>query len=145
MTVGYHLSINTTLHFNATLIDRFAFHTRLPPADEMRATNYVLSLWFLLLAAASVVGNLAMGVGFGVTGCRLTSTLRVVVFDKLMRYSMGGCLESGDAGHTFWLKMSSNATLSRLYFLMQGGLTFLSTLLVSLLHVWRRIVKLPAM
>jgi ABC-type multidrug transport system fused ATPase/permease subunit len=116
MTVGYHLSINTTLYVDATLIHRFALNTRLLPADEMRATNYVLSLWFLLLAAASVVGNLAMGVGFGVTGCRLTRKLRVVVFDKLMRYSMGGCLESGDAGHTFCLKISSNATLSRFTF-----------------------------
>jgi len=57
-------------------------------ADEMRSTNYELSLWFLLLAALSFIGNLAMGVGFGVTGSRLTRQMRVLVFDKLMRYSM---------------------------------------------------------
>lgn len=32
--------------------------------QEMRATNFSLSLWFLLLAAASFVANIAMGVGF---------------------------------------------------------------------------------
>lgn len=41
-------------------------------ADDMRSTNYELSLWFLLLAALSFIGNLAMGFGFGVTGSRLT-------------------------------------------------------------------------
>ena len=55
----------------------------------MRNINYHLSLWFLLLALISVVGNMAMGVGFGVSGCRLTRRMRVMVFDKLMRYSMG--------------------------------------------------------
>jgi ABC-type multidrug transport system fused ATPase/permease subunit len=32
--------------------------------QEMRATNFSLSLWFLVLAAASFVANIAMGVGF---------------------------------------------------------------------------------
>lgn len=55
----------------------------------MRYVNYRLSLWFLLLAAVSFIGNMAMGIGFGVSGCRLTRRLRVLVFDKLMRFSMG--------------------------------------------------------
>lgn len=58
-------------------------------AAEMRYINYRLSLWFLLLAAISFVGNIAMGVGFGVSGCRLTRRLRVLVFGKFMRYPMG--------------------------------------------------------
>jgi ABC-type multidrug transport system fused ATPase/permease subunit len=56
---------------------------------EMRKVNYHLSLWFLLLAAISFIGNIAMGVGFGVGGCRLTRKLRVLVFDRFMRFSMG--------------------------------------------------------
>jgi len=32
--------------------------------QEMRSTNFSLSLWFLLLAGASFLGNIAMGVGF---------------------------------------------------------------------------------
>lgn len=58
-------------------------------ADQMRSTNYELSLWFLLLAFLSFVGNVSMGIGFGVGGCRLTRRMRVLVFDKLMRYPMG--------------------------------------------------------
>lgn len=58
-------------------------------ADEMRSTNYELSLWFLLLAFLSLVGNVFMGLGFGVSGSRLTRRMRVLVFDKFMRYSMG--------------------------------------------------------
>ena len=58
-------------------------------ADEMRAVNTRLSLWFLLLAAISFMGNMAMGSGFGVSGCRLTRRLRTLVFGKIMRYSMG--------------------------------------------------------
>lgn len=61
----------------------------LTDAEEMRSTNYQLSLWFLLLAALSFIGNVCMGVGFGVSGSRLTRRMRVLVFDKLMRYSMG--------------------------------------------------------
>lgn len=55
----------------------------------MRYVNYHFSLWFLLLAAISFIGNIMMGVGFGVGGCRLTRKLRVLVFDKFMRFSMG--------------------------------------------------------
>ena len=55
-------------------------------AEEMRDKGYELSLWFLLLSALSFVGNCCMGVGCGVSGSRLTRRLRVLVFDKLMRY-----------------------------------------------------------
>ena len=58
----------------------------------MRSTNYELSLWFLLLAFLSLVGNVFMGLGFGVSGSRLTRRMRVLVFDKFMRYSMGWCV-----------------------------------------------------
>jgi hypothetical protein len=58
-------------------------------AAEMRYVNYHLSLWFLLLAGVSFIGNIAMGVGLGVSSSRLTRRLRVLVFDKFMRYSMG--------------------------------------------------------
>mmetsp|Transcript_13772 Transcript_13772/g.29973 ORF Transcript_13772/g.29973 Transcript_13772/m.29973 type:complete len:1335 (+) Transcript_13772:61-4065(+) len=58
-------------------------------ADLMRSTNTELSLWFLLLAALSFIGNICMGLGLGVSGSRLTRRMRVLVFDKLMRYPMG--------------------------------------------------------
>ena len=58
-------------------------------AEVMRDTNFPLCLWFLLLAFCSLVGNIAMGVGFGVTGSRLTRRMRVLVFGKFMRYPMG--------------------------------------------------------
>lgn len=58
-------------------------------AEQMRQTNYALSWWFLLLAALSFLGNIFMGIGFGVSGSRLTKRMRVLVFDKLMRMPMG--------------------------------------------------------
>ena len=58
-------------------------------AQEMRDTNYALSLWFLVLAFASLGGNMAMGIGLGVSGSRLVSKMRVMVFDNLLRYPMG--------------------------------------------------------
>ena len=57
-------------------------------ADEMRQTNYTLSLWFFLLAGLSFIGNVCQGVGLGVSGSRLTRRMRVLVFDKLMRNPM---------------------------------------------------------
>jgi len=57
--------------------------------DEMRDVNFRLSLWFLLLAVASFLANIAMGIGFGVSGFRLTRRMRVLVFEKIMRHSMG--------------------------------------------------------
>lgn len=56
--------------------------------DEMKATNTSLSLWFILLALLSFLGNVMSGIGFGVTGSRLTCRLRVLVFEKLMRYTI---------------------------------------------------------
>lgn len=58
-------------------------------AQEMRDTNYALSMWFFLLAGLSFIGNVCMGIGLGVSGSRLTRRMRVLVFDKLMRNSMG--------------------------------------------------------
>ena len=57
-------------------------------ADEMRQTNYTLSLWFFLLGGLSFIGNVCIGVGLGVSGSRLTRRMRVLVFDKLMRNPM---------------------------------------------------------
>lgn len=57
-------------------------------AEEMRSVNYQLSLWFFLLAGLSFIGNVCMGVGFGVSGCRLTRRMRCLVFEKIMRYPM---------------------------------------------------------
>ena len=61
--------------------------SRLP--DEMREENKTLSLSFLALAGGSLFGNMAMGCGFTVSGFRLTRRLRVLVFEKIMRRSMG--------------------------------------------------------
>lgn len=47
-------------------------------AEEMRSVNYQLSLWFLLLAFLSFCGNILFGIGFGVSGSRLTRRMRVV-------------------------------------------------------------------
>ena len=55
----------------------------------MREQNTMLSLCFLALAAASLLGNMAMGCGFSVAGFRLTRRLRVLCFDKIMRHSIG--------------------------------------------------------
>lgn len=57
--------------------------------DELRKLNQPLSLWFLLLAGASFFANMAMGIGFGVSGFRLTRRMRVLVFERIMRHSMG--------------------------------------------------------
>ena len=54
----------------------------------MREQNTMLSLCFLALAAASLLGNMAMGCGFSVAGFRLTRRLRVLCFDKIMRHSI---------------------------------------------------------
>jgi hypothetical protein len=40
--------------------------------DELRNINFRLSLWFLLLSGASLLANICMGIGFGVSGFRLT-------------------------------------------------------------------------
>ena len=40
----------------------------LDEGDEMKSTNTSLSLWFILLALLSFLGNVMSGIGFGVTG-----------------------------------------------------------------------------
>lgn len=57
--------------------------------ERLRELNQPLSLWFLLLAGASFCANIAMGVGFGVSGFRLTRRMRVLVFERITRHSMG--------------------------------------------------------
>jgi len=58
-------------------------------SEPMREQNRMLSLCFLALAGASLLGNMAMGCGFSVSGFRLTRRLRVLAFDKIMRHDMG--------------------------------------------------------
>ena len=54
----------------------------------MREQNTMLSLCFLALAAASLLGNMAMGCGFSVAGFRLTRRLRAEDLDHATaRYS----------------------------------------------------------
>ena len=64
----------------------------------MREQNTMLSLCFLALAAASLLGNMAMGCGFSVAGFRLTRRLRVLCFEKIMRQSIA------------WFDYSENST-----------------------------------
>ena len=54
----------------------------------MKSENQKLSLYFLILAAVSLLGNLALS-GFSVSGLRLTRRMRVAVFERIMRQSMG--------------------------------------------------------
>jgi ABC transporter transmembrane region len=56
--------------------------------EQMRSENRIFSLYFFILAGASLIGNLALG-SFAVSGCRLTRRMRVKVFEKMMRQSMG--------------------------------------------------------
>jgi hypothetical protein len=55
--------------------------------QEMRATNFSLSLWFLVLAAASFVANIAMGVGFVSSVCFYWLSLILVHHFDLSDYS----------------------------------------------------------
>ncbi|KAL3912758.1 MAG: hypothetical protein SGILL_006759, partial [Bacillariaceae sp.] len=57
--------------------------------DKLRDLNQPLSLWFILLAVCSFAANIAMGIGFGVSGFRLTRRMRVLVFERIMRHSIG--------------------------------------------------------
>jgi ATP-binding cassette, subfamily B (MDR/TAP), member 1 len=56
--------------------------------ELMRSENRTFSLYFLILAGASFFGNLALG-SFAVSGSRLTRRMRVQVFEKIMRQSLG--------------------------------------------------------
>jgi ATP-binding cassette subfamily B (MDR/TAP) protein 1 len=58
-------------------------------SDGIREENFSLSLVFLGLAGASLLGNMALGAGFSVSGFRLTRRMRVLVFDRIMRHSIG--------------------------------------------------------
>ena len=82
--------------------------------QELLDVNLPICLWFILLAVCSFIGNICMGVGksnslfkclydthllkshfilphskgFGVSGSRLQKRVRVLVFDKIMSYSI---------------------------------------------------------
>jgi len=57
--------------------------------DTLRKQNLVLSLSFFALAGGSLLGNMALGLGFSVSGFRLARRMRVKVFEKIVRHSMG--------------------------------------------------------
>jgi ATP-binding cassette subfamily B (MDR/TAP) protein 1 len=57
--------------------------------DVMRETNFRLSLWFMMLAFMNLLANISMGIGFGVSGFRLTRRMRVLAFERIVRHSMG--------------------------------------------------------
>ena len=58
-------------------------------SEEMREVNPPLCYMFLILAGASLLGNMAMGCGLSVSGYRLTRRMRCLVFEKIMRHGMG--------------------------------------------------------
>lgn len=55
----------------------------------LREQNRELSLYFFLLAAVALLGNMLLGYGFSVAGFRLTRRMRVKVFEKILRHSIG--------------------------------------------------------
>jgi len=55
---------------------------------DLLEVNLPICLWFILLAACSFIGNICLGVGFGVSGSRLQKRVRVLVFDKILSYSI---------------------------------------------------------
>ena len=57
--------------------------------DEMMDANWPYILGFFAFAVAALVGNLLMGCGMSVSGCRLTRRARVLVFEAIIRRSMG--------------------------------------------------------
>eukprot|EP00985_Skeletonema_marinoi_P011151 scaffold5282_cov242-Skeletonema_marinoi.AAC.1 len=62
----------------------YKYHT----GQELLDVNLPICLWFIFLSACSFIGNICMGIGFGVSGSRLQRRVRVLVFDKIMSYSI---------------------------------------------------------
>ena len=57
--------------------------------DEMVSYNITWILSFLYFALASLVGNAMIGCGLSVSGQRLTTRMRVLLFNSIIRRSMG--------------------------------------------------------
>ena len=58
-------------------------------ADQMADANLPYTLGFLALAGGALFGNLMSGVGFSVSGYRLTTRMRVLAFGSIVRRDMG--------------------------------------------------------
>jgi len=71
--------------FTAEIVDNF--YTTDP--DELIEKNKPLIFSFLILGAAALVGNLISGWGFSVSGYRLSARLRSLVFEAIVRRSIG--------------------------------------------------------
>jgi ATP-binding cassette subfamily B (MDR/TAP) protein 1 len=71
------------------LFGRLTSNFFLLDSQAMREENRVIALYFLALAGGSLLANMAMGCGFSVSGFRLTRRLRVLVFERIVRRSMG--------------------------------------------------------
>ena len=56
---------------------------------QLKPTNFRLASYFLILAAVSLVANIAMGIGFSVCGFRLTRKMRVLSFEAIVRRTIG--------------------------------------------------------
>ena len=57
--------------------------------DQMLATNRIYILNFLTLGAGALIGNIMSGIGFSVSGYRLTRRMRQSVFEAMVRRDMG--------------------------------------------------------
>ena len=57
--------------------------------DQMLARNRIYILNFLTLGAGALIGNIMSGIGFSVSGYRLTRRMRQSVFEAMVRRDMG--------------------------------------------------------
>jgi len=64
-----------------------AFYEQSP--DQMLAANRIYILNFLTLGAGALIGNIMSGIGFSVSGYRLTRRMRQSVFEAMVRRDMG--------------------------------------------------------
>lgn len=58
-------------------------------ADDLVETNRRETLYFLILGAFSLIGNVLSGCGFSVSGYRLSCRMRSLAFESIVRRNMG--------------------------------------------------------
>ncbi|CAB9520582.1 Lactococcin-G-processing and transport ATP-binding protein LagD [Seminavis robusta] len=63
------------------------FYTQKP--EDMVEANSENILYFLILAAGALVGNIISGIGFSVSGYRLSGKMRTLVFEAILRRNIG--------------------------------------------------------
>jgi ATP-binding cassette, subfamily B (MDR/TAP), member 1 len=73
----------------AILTARIVENFYIVEADQLVATNRNEILYFLILGAASLVGNILSGIGFSVSGYRLSGRMRSLVFEAIVRRNLG--------------------------------------------------------